>query len=340
MGVGVGDCKQGDAGVVNTHGWVLPGKEEFAVCWNGLVYPIVSAGAAANLHADIASLLQTDQQARKERATASNPGDAPDRELLSTSPYGAVTETFAVSARSMLPFKAVLLLRLGEGELATTLWSQWFTVVKNTVPGTLPEVFMPSTDKLAAEESNASVEASQDPYLWFAKSWAWAQFDRALNAHMRGDDHLALVCARALVPVQAAVESEAGRRRFAPADLERRTYLEFLGLLPDLIADSARRVAEVSYTPVLDLAEPPTGTERISSLIRDLELASAGQGIRRGTLVVGASPIVQALAHEGEPAIEPLLQCLEQDQRLTRSVRYGQNLSTERAFIGVQEAAA
>ena len=339
INVAVGDCQQGDAGVVSTHGWVLPGKAEFAVCWNGLVYPIVSAGAAADLHADIASLLLVDQQTRQQNKSGKDLEDAPDRSWIFMEPYGIVRETVAISARSMLPFKAVLLLRLVEGGLAATLWSQWFDAKDIPQLGTGPGAGMPSSTKLAAEGSNALVVASKDPYLWLAKSWAWAEFDRAVTAHMRGDDHLALVSARTLVSIQAVIESEAGRRRFAPDNLRTQIYLEFLGQLPDLIADSARRMAEAPYTPVLDMANPPSGSERIAGLIRDLELVSARQMSQPGDVALGGSPILQALMQEGEPAIEPLLQCLEKDQRLTRSVHFWRDFSTDRAVLGVHEAA-
>src|ERR1700744_2246414 len=49
--VGTGDVWGGDGGVVKTHGWVFPGGggRQFAVCWNGLVYPTVSVGTNADL---------------------------------------------------------------------------------------------------------------------------------------------------------------------------------------------------------------------------------------------------------------------------------------------------
>ena len=47
----------GDGGVQLTHGWVLPSKEgenhRFAICWNGLAYPLVNIGAKADLQADV-----------------------------------------------------------------------------------------------------------------------------------------------------------------------------------------------------------------------------------------------------------------------------------------------
>src|SRR5262249_11401330 len=42
---------------------------------------------------------------------------------------------------------------------------------------------------------------------------------------------------------------------------------------------------------------------------------------------------------EGEPAIEPLLKCLEEDQRLTRSVSFHRDFFMHRHILGVHEAA-
>ena len=42
--------------LVSTHGWILPGRkkesQQLAVCWNGLVYPVVSVGKPTALRAE------------------------------------------------------------------------------------------------------------------------------------------------------------------------------------------------------------------------------------------------------------------------------------------------
>src|SRR5205823_4624514 len=58
-----------------------------------------------------------------------------------------------------------------------------------------------------------------------------------------------------------------------------------------------------------------------------------------GGLSLGGDPIIQALIREGEPAVEPLLLCLQRDTRLTRSVHFGRDFSMWRSLIGVHEAA-
>jgi hypothetical protein len=58
--VSTGNIWSGDGGVVKTHGWVFPGKDgqQFAVCWNGLVYPAISVGVAADWRADAIACMQ------------------------------------------------------------------------------------------------------------------------------------------------------------------------------------------------------------------------------------------------------------------------------------------
>jgi hypothetical protein len=50
----VGNLRTGDAGFVQTRGFVLPG-ERFAIAWNGLVYPVARAGAPVELAGDVAA---------------------------------------------------------------------------------------------------------------------------------------------------------------------------------------------------------------------------------------------------------------------------------------------
>src|SRR2546425_490373 len=84
-----------------------------------------------------------------------------------------------VSHTPLFPIRACLLLRLGEEELAGKVWTAWTAGMPQHVDDDIQ---------------------LRDPYLELATDWAWALFDRAVCAHMRGDDHLALLSARALVP--------------------------------------------------------------------------------------------------------------------------------------------
>jgi hypothetical protein len=53
--IAAGSPWDGGGNPLKTHGWILPddGKDgQFAVAWNGLVYPVMSLGPSANLHND------------------------------------------------------------------------------------------------------------------------------------------------------------------------------------------------------------------------------------------------------------------------------------------------
>jgi hypothetical protein len=319
----VGSC-WGSSWVLKTHGWVLPtqDKQKFAVCWSGLVYPVVSVGAAADLHVDVLAMLKKDQaqideerarfdQSEKQREDAARRDgkeyhrtDWPLRWNINVA-----SEATSVATDSMRPIKAALLLRLGETELAEKVWFQW--------SGATPQA------------------GARRPHVQLAGDWVWALFDRAVCAHMRGDNHLALVSAQALEPMQQSGATGQSNN----IALQTEPNLSYLNALPDLIADEQRRIQDPAYTPVLQMTNPPQGPDRIAGLVRDLELVSEVQQSQPGGVALVYSPIVQALIKEGGPAVEPLLSCLEKDTRLTRSVEFGRDFAPSRTVLGVDEAA-
>jgi hypothetical protein len=80
-------------------------------------------------------------------------------------------------------------------------------------------------------------------------------------------------------------------------------------------------------------------TERIAALIRDLDLVQAHQWGQPGGVALAEDPIVSALIQEGDPAVEPLLDCVEHDPRLTRSVSFGRDFFMSRNLIPASQAA-
>ena len=83
----------------DTSGWVLPAREgekqRYAICWDGLLYPVDSIGPAADLAADVRAAIK----AHKEKAEG--------------------VKLYCPLERPGV----LLLLRLGEGNLATQLWA-------------------------------------------------------------------------------------------------------------------------------------------------------------------------------------------------------------------------
>ncbi|MEM7312632.1 MAG: hypothetical protein AAF497_05720, partial [Planctomycetota bacterium] len=82
-----------------------------------------------------------------------------------------------------------------------------------------------------------------------------------------------------------------------------------------------------------------TKSDFVNALIRDLEIVSARQLGQPGGVHLGGDPIVRALVDQGADAVEPLLKCLEADNRLTRSVSFGRDFFRRRHLVGVHEAA-
>ncbi len=89
---------------------------------------------------------------------------------------------------------------------------------------------------------------------------------------------------------------------------------------------------------MLASGQPAKGPERTAALIRDLETVSVVQFSNPGDVDVGEDPTVQALVKEGDAAVEPLLTCLMEDDRLTES-RYTEGMWYDGPIIPVYEAA-
>jgi hypothetical protein len=327
--VGTGNVWTGDGGVVATHGWILPGTNggPFAVCWNGLVYPVASIGTNADLTADVANLV-------------TNGG---------ATWYSAIPEGMSVSQSSLLGMKGCMLWRLGLGDLAVGYWQGEIRrkqAFQSAMFSREPVTNAPST--------NAPVPLPDtDPYLEWVTDWVWAMFNRLICAHERGDEALALVTARQLSEVQPKIEEECFRRGFreplitgvfhSPGMVPplNRPYMNFLGQLPQILADLERREKEGEHENVAQSgAQAITNqTERIAALVRDLDLVEARQWGQPGWVNLAEDPVVSALTAEGDPAVEPLLDCLEKDKRLTRSVGFGRDFQLDRTVIPVASAA-
>jgi hypothetical protein len=292
------------------HAWVLPGigKTRYAVGWNGRVVPVLSVGGIVDLRKDfpLATL------PREIWMNYFIPGGGDESEMLrdkytvgqSTGPRDKDeqdVEYGGLSQASVLPVKVALLLRLGEAKLAEGVWK-------------------------------ACAIHHTDPYLIMAREWLVPWYNYALDAHMAGDRRAALQAFGALLPLKKAVEASAARRKIpfplAPRpigeivksrtpDVTSKYYLEELQGVPLLLADEERRASEPPHVPVLESGIPARGPERIAALIRDLELEGMTLPKDRPPGQPPVHPVIDALISEGDAAVEPLLQCMEEDTRLT-----------------------
>jgi hypothetical protein len=269
-----------------THGWILPAAKtvqtNYAIGWNGLVYPLVSIGGPASAEDDAGSMIK-----------AMLPHDMRAQIWAE--------EAYALGTRWLTPAKAVMILRFAPAVLA---------------------------------EECARTLGQDDPFLLLATDRLWTAFDRAICAHIRGDDDLAYVTALSLTQATKTCESEARARGLttlqAPEANFRRnqstsapeSYFPFLNSFPALLQDEERR--HHRKIPLRDPATAATKAERIAALIDQLENVSARQAGYSLDYSLRESPTVQALINEGWDAVEPLLQCYEHDDRLTRVVPVSQ----------------
>jgi len=277
---------------VRTHGWVLPGTkgaQRFAICWDGVIYPVTTIGAPANLAKDVQVMTGTGKIPLWSGVLMSQDEQALERD----------GETKGYDWHALSPIRVCLLLRLGQGELAQQVWKSW------------------TADKPADYCNNAVY--LKDPYLVFAEDWVTARYGRLVNAHGQGEDALALADARALYALLTPVETTAAKHGFPrPASDNPQAapgpYLEVFAKVPALLADQERRAHEKTKLNPNEVtpAKYPNQAERITALIASLEEEISVDTDQR-----------DALVQEGEAAVEPLLACLKTDTRLTRNVSYG-----------------
>ncbi|MEO6908133.1 MAG: hypothetical protein ABI210_09615, partial [Abditibacteriaceae bacterium] len=290
--IAVGSPWDGGGYPFKTHGWILPGNGkngQFAVAWNGLIYPVLHMGVVVDVDKDWAAVPTLSVEASKY-----------------TWRSGVVSE--ANSANIAVPgeLKIVMLLRLGKDSIVKRIYK--------------------------SEPNDAT-----DPYLSLATDWAWLAFERAVCAHERGDDHLALVDAQLLTKIQPLIEAEAKRRGFKPAytnsplPIDQQPYLSFLTQLPELLIDSERRVAQQQT--------PPIHKDGITGLIEDLQNVDARQWGQPGGVSLAQDKRIRDLVQRGDEIVEPLLNTMENDTRLTRSVYFHRDFFRDRHLIPVSRAA-
>ncbi len=310
-----------------TRGWVLPvasgKKPTHAVAWNGLVYPLSAVDEPADLDADACSIAHAATALRASGAAGTRP--AHQNLFLG---FGSNNEGSAVDVTSLHPIKVCLLLRLGRTDLAELVW--------NEVTG------RPARPRPLGAGPKLDLNAQGLSYLSLARDLAWYHFDRAICAHMRGDDRLALADVRALDALALAVDTRAEAMGFGRPDRpvppgQQAPYIEFLGQLPEFRDDQERRARERASPPPAVAGAGPRA--RVEKLVRSLDQVAVRQFSQPGGVFLGQSPIVQELTALGDDAVEPLLRTLRFDDRLTRSVSFHRDFSRNRTIHPVDEAA-
>jgi len=343
--VATGSLSFGDSGAMITHGWVLPNtvarEPRFAVCWNGLVYPVLSTGEDADLRGDVLAAFEADKPEAERRQEMERRFHGPEEvqkapELLKWRPWLAQDERTQLSAQTVHPLKSVMLLRLGETALAERMWHLWRDPL-------IVYVYMEGLDN--------------HPYGLLAKEWVWARSNRTLCAFMRSDDNLAAIGVERLMALEPQIQA-AATERGVPAD----KILALARQLPRLKADLERRAAEPGEPEFFSMRatqgqgwrvrqaaaekwqsemrrKHPDKQERAVVFTRMLDELCVPQMGQPGSVVFVHHPVVIELIRIGEPAIQPLLEVLENSESLTRSVEYWRDHAFSREMLGVERPA-
>src|SRR5579872_2677497 len=197
---------------------------------------------------------------------------------------------------------------------------------------------LPANGRLVPESGRPDADEAS----WFeaaSKSWLAGGFHEAVEAHASGDDRLAADIAESLLAARSRVES-AWKSLSVATGKNDSAFIAFLDPLPGLLEDSSRRLREPPRTPfdpsaIRNLPQ----AERIRVLIERLEDVNERQWGQPGGVWIMGSPICKMLAEEGAAAVDPLLDVVEHDRRLTRSFSFGRNFFPPRNLISVSDAA-
>jgi len=301
-----------DVDAFKTHGWVLSAQagesQRLAVCWDGLVYPLLSVGAPADLNGDMQIMLT-------QYVAPISPGMRDDP----STPSAVKSMAFDQFTLIKLP----LLLRLGKVDLAEGVWNRL-------------------QDWIKVSKWNEDELKQEDPFVILSHEWLRSTLDRALDAHVRDDARLALACLQPIPGMRSKVEEIAAKRSAGLPDINqdwrpslRLFDLRRLNQVPALVEEEQRRIKENVTNRDEEFAPKNIADkkQRIALLIRDLEDVEAYPMMMPGYVDFGMNPVVENLVKEGEDAVDPLLDCLEHDRRLTRSIDTGVRV------IGVEEPA-
>ena len=296
----------GDFSASKTHGFVFnnpdqPGRQ-FVVGWNGIIYPALSVGEPADLAADIVQLANklTAERSKTGNAGGGRPEFRASRSSF-LSGFGGSTSRSA-SATNFSMFQVCLLLRLGRVDLAETLFAA-------ATPWT-------------TQEAQSKLTSYGFSLVTLAQDYLLELYFRAVDAFGRSDDIVALDAARRVAEFVDRVEPRLDALGFPPVPANQRReeappHFAQLRQYRTLLADLERRTLEPPRTPVPGPEAP--ASDRVAALIRDLDLITGGIG-GNGIMSLRGSSIEQDLIREGDAAVEPLLQVLESDNRLARTI--------------------
>ncbi len=188
-----------------------------------------------------------------------------------------------------------------------------------------------AAEKLVENQEDFSKRA---PLLeGMAGEWTWNLYERAVCAHMRGDPKMALASLAAGKQAVSALE-----KKIKPEDAQSEHPFPWSEDMPALEKECERRVKEGKiglFDEKAFLGKEHSTLELIDAFDR-IAMMQSGQP---GDVPLWESEVVKALVAKGAGAVEPLLQCLENDMRFTQSVHFWRDFAKDRTVLGVHEAA-
>lgn len=166
-----------------------------------------------------------------------------------------------------------------------------------------------------------------------ALDWVWNLYERAVCAHMRGDPRMALAslttCKQAIAGLEKPLKQVDGMFGNVKSWNEDLLILE---------KDCERRL-EAGKIGIFDPEAFLAEEQSVQDLIDALDRIALPQDGQPGDVPLWESLVVKALVAKGDSAVEPLLQCLTKDPRLTQSVHFWRSHHKSRTILGVHEAA-
>lgn len=202
-------------------------------------------------------------------------------------------------------------------------------------PGIFAALFLASTNAELVNQLRAGHRAADQTYAAFLSAWVRRSFERAVTAHMRGDDLLARHDAHEVVRLLPTLRDALN----AVHDEWGLGNLRYLDRADVLARDQDRRAAAGPRPPLPPIPPGDVPADLVPVLIEHLDDAFAPQLGQPGGVDFRNSPIVQALVRAGGAAVPPLLDTLERDTRLTRSVHFFRDNVPPRSVLAVHEAA-
>jgi hypothetical protein len=168
---------------------------------------------------------------------------------------------------------------------------------------------------------------------------AWHDFGFAVHAFMVGADSEALCYAQRLNHEYLAKLPVTQPPNETDEQSEARQYVQGRDLLADLLRRKKDGSFNTAPTTQPALYSDLPVAQRVPRLIRDFQQIPVRQWSQPGSADLSQDNRVQALIVIGEPAVPALIDAIDNDPRLTRSVQFWRDFARSRTVLSVREAA-